>query len=205
VGSSCRPVSHVLPPCAFACECPSTSECRSWHRSIQWATSTERLFDNWSAAGHVDALLLPEPLPDPQGPMRDAHPSATVPPETDAVVDTADPSARPVWLRWWPLGRSPPASAAGHSLAYAALLQEASHTWTSHIATVQSLMQSATEDLLQGFNDPGRTRRHRRPRTVGPTDDPTSLDSRARPAGSAKPSCAACWSTSRVSCSRTAR
>jgi len=114
--------------------------------------------------------------------MRDAHPSATVPPETDAVVDTADPGARPVWLRWWPLSRSPPASAAGHSQAYAALLQEASHTWTSHIATVQGLMQSATEDLLRGFDRilaeldaiaaPDTT--------AAAAGDPSGLDGRAR-------------------------
>jgi methyl-accepting chemotaxis protein len=42
--------------------------------------------------------------------------------------------------------------ATAQAAAYGALLDEAARTWSTHIGTVQSLMQSATQELLQGFS-----------------------------------------------------
>jgi methyl-accepting chemotaxis protein len=41
----------------------------------------------------------------------------------------------------------------GQSQLFAARLDDATRTWAAHIGTVQALMQSATQDLLQGFSN----------------------------------------------------
>ena len=64
----------------------------------------------------------------------------------------AGPTSR--WAGWWPRRNTAPAGAVATAQAgaYGALLDEAARTWSSHIGTVQSLMQSATQELLQGFS-----------------------------------------------------
>lgn len=73
-------------------------------------------------------------------------------PDTQALSTTADATGLPSrWSRWWHRPRSQPAGAVVGQQAYAALLDEAARTWSTHIGTAQSLMQSATTELLQGF------------------------------------------------------
>ena len=68
-----------------------------------------------------------------------------------ATPALAAPGSR--WSRWWPRQHTAPTGVApsAQAQAYGALLDEAARTWTAHIGTVQSLMQSATNELLQGF------------------------------------------------------
>jgi methyl-accepting chemotaxis protein len=56
------------------------------------------------------------------------------------------------WTRWLSIRRPATATAAAaQAQVFSQRLDEAAHTWTTHIGTVQSLMQSATGELLQGF------------------------------------------------------
>ena len=85
--------------------------------------------------------------------MRAVPAKTPTPPEPAAGSARPDPPARSAWARWWPLARTASTTpAADPALAWAARLDEAARTWSTHIGTVQSLMQSATHDLLQGFD-----------------------------------------------------
>jgi len=89
----------------------------------------------------------------------------------------ADPPGR--WSRWLPQRRASAPAPAPQSQAYGDLLDEAARTWTAHIATVQSLMQSATHELLQGFNGILAELDAIAAPAPSPDDDATSLDRRA--------------------------
>lgn len=64
----------------------------------------------------------------------------------------SDPGGRGrLWPRWL-LGRGQdPVDRAAVSREFAARLHEATSTWSSHLGTVKTLMQSATTELLEGF------------------------------------------------------
>ena len=70
----------------------------------------------------------------------------------------ARPDATPAassWRRWLRWGKPTPTrerAAYDNASLFAARLDEATQTWAAHIGTVQSLMQSATQDLLLGFS-----------------------------------------------------
>jgi methyl-accepting chemotaxis protein len=99
----------------------------------------------------------------------------------DSVHDgrsVADTRSR--WTRWLPQRHPASSAQAQQSLAYGALLDEAARTWTAHIGTVQTLMQSATQELLQGFNAIlSELDAIAAPASAAAEDDPTSLERRA--------------------------
>lgn len=69
--------------------------------------------------------------------------------DTPSVARTA--RERDAWPHWLLPRRRAQQAPSAHAQAFAARLDEATTTWTAHIGTVQSLMQSATAELLDGF------------------------------------------------------
>ena len=80
------------------------------------------------------------------------HATATTRSDDRPAMARQETGIRARLARWWQRRRGADARpATAQAEFYAALLNDAAHTWTCHIGTVQTLMQSATQELLQGF------------------------------------------------------
>lgn len=74
-------------------------------------------------------------------------------PAADAIrTDPAPPHSGPRWPHWLTRRGRERTSQRLDAQTFAARLHEATGTWATHIGTVQTLMQSATHELLEGFS-----------------------------------------------------